>query len=164
MSGFLLGVPGRLKTLLDRLTADRASRLDEITSTRMARLNADISSRAPASDVTTLLDRLTATRAGYLDAPISGIGGGSVIKSVQRGTGSMNNSTNSVSVTISAVNTGKAFAIVEGILSSGVTRDALITDLRGATVRGVLNATSLTVARGASQETLLYSWQVIEYE
>jgi hypothetical protein len=71
MSGFLLGVPGRLKTLLDRLTADRASRLDEITSTRMARLNADISSRAPASDVTTLLDRLTATRAGYLNADIS---------------------------------------------------------------------------------------------
>lgn len=54
----LAGVPGKLKTLLDRLTATRAANLD--------RLDADVSTRAPAS--TALSNAVwTDTRAGLLD-------------------------------------------------------------------------------------------------
>ena len=67
MSGFLLGVPGRLKTLLDRLTAGRAANLDQITSTRMARMDTTISSRAPSTATDALLARLTTGRASNLD-------------------------------------------------------------------------------------------------
>lgn len=49
----------RIQTALQRLTQGRASNLDN--------LDALVSSRAPAVDVTTLLGRLTAPRAGYLD-------------------------------------------------------------------------------------------------
>ena len=48
----LLGIPGKVKTLLDRLTATRAAALDEVTSTRMARLDANVSAAAQASSYT----------------------------------------------------------------------------------------------------------------
>jgi len=80
----LLGVPGKLKTLLDRITTARAANLDNI--------DAAVSSRAPSAtalstatwtnaraanideiltDTAALDGRLTATRAGYLDAAIT---------------------------------------------------------------------------------------------
>ena len=64
---FLLGVPGRLKTLLDRLTSPRAGYLDNLsayTTTRGAKLdnlNATITSRADAT-------YYTSTRAAKLDS------------------------------------------------------------------------------------------------
>lgn len=82
-ASWLLGVPGSLKTLKDRLTSGRASNLDEITATRMARVDATISSRATQTsvntvdgNVNTLVSRLTSGRASNLDdldAPVSGI-------------------------------------------------------------------------------------------
>lgn len=59
----LLGVPGKLKTLLDRLTATRAGYLDNLPD-----LDTTVSSRAPATDTATLVSRLTADRAAALDA------------------------------------------------------------------------------------------------
>lgn len=58
--GPLFGLRAKLKTLNDRLTSVRAANLDEITATRLEKLDAAISSRAAASSY-------TATRAGYLD-------------------------------------------------------------------------------------------------
>ena len=58
----LLGVPGKLKTLLDRLTAARATKLDN--------LDTAITTRAPSSTALSTAT-WTATRAGYLDGPIS---------------------------------------------------------------------------------------------
>jgi hypothetical protein len=62
----LLGVPGRLKQILDRLTAGRASNLD--------RVDATVSSRATQTSVNsvnnavgTVNSRLTAARAANLD-------------------------------------------------------------------------------------------------
>jgi hypothetical protein len=62
----LLGVPGRLKQILDRLTAGRASNLD--------RVDATVSSRATQTSVNsvnnavgTVNSRLTAARAAKLD-------------------------------------------------------------------------------------------------
>lgn len=59
MIGALMGLPGKLKTLLDRLTATRAGLLDN--------LDAAVTTRAPASTAVSNID-YTATRAGYLDS------------------------------------------------------------------------------------------------
>lgn len=66
MMTFLMGVPGKLKTLLDRLSDTRAANIDN--------LDAAISTRAPASTAVSNAD-YTAARAGYLDALQHGNGG-----------------------------------------------------------------------------------------
>jgi len=101
-ASFLLGVPGKLKTLLDRLTATRAGYLDN--------LDATVSSRTSSSV-------WTGTKAGYLDAAVSSRLS-SAIASIQ--TGYVSSSTGSGSgedtryadVTISAVDTSKSVVIV----------------------------------------------------
>ena len=80
----LAGVPGKLKTLLDRMTATRAANLDK--------LDANISTRAAASTalsnatwteaLAANLGALTPARAARLDATVLVSG---VIKSVQTG-------------------------------------------------------------------------------
>ena len=64
MLGFLAGVPGKLKTLTDRLTSTWAAKLDTLaanfTSTISGRIDAAISSRASATD-------WTSVRAGKID-------------------------------------------------------------------------------------------------
>lgn len=66
MMALLLGVPGKLKTLLDRISSARAAKLDNI--------DAAISTRAAASTAVSNAD-LTPARAGYLDALEHGNGG-----------------------------------------------------------------------------------------
>lgn len=73
MSIFLNGVPGRLKTLIDRLVPSGTT--ETLTDARMLKLdNLDttVSSRAPSA---TALSSATWTgaKAGYLDAPISSV-------------------------------------------------------------------------------------------
>lgn len=115
MSTFLLGVPGKLKTLLDRLTAARANKLDFLTKsldelaaadtallrttwtdTRAGRIDTNVASRAAPADV-------NAAR----DAILAALGDGSVkvIKSIQQvlmGSGD---------ATINAVDTAKAMIV-----------------------------------------------------
>lgn len=106
----LAGVPGKLKTLLDRLTATRAANLD--------RLDETISSRAAAS--TALSNAVwTNTRAGRLDASVLVNG---VIKSIQThavvgATGLQTGTGEDLrykDVTISAVDTTRAIIILHG--------------------------------------------------
>jgi hypothetical protein len=75
MIGALIGLPGKIKTLLDRLTATRAGLLDN--------LDAAMTTRAAAS---TALSTATwsATKAGYLDVAISSRLSAAV-KSIQTG-------------------------------------------------------------------------------
>jgi len=104
----LLGLPGRIKILIDRITSTRASNLDN--------LNATVSSRAPAS--TALSSSVwTGTRAGYLDASIADRASQSSvdaiptspIKSVQRGLLIVGGSDSPpYNVTISSVDLGKS--------------------------------------------------------
>ena len=104
MSGFLLGVPGKLKTLLDRLTAGRAANLDQITSTRMARMDTTVGSRATNAGVWT-----NGTRT-LTSAP-------SPIKSIQSGVYEetlSGESMGSRDVTISAVTAAKSVVFVRG--------------------------------------------------
>jgi hypothetical protein len=77
MIGALMGVPGKLKTLIDRLTSTRATNLDN--------LDATVSSRAAASTALSTAT-WTSTRAGYMDSYLR-------IKSIQRGTITIEGST-----------------------------------------------------------------------
>ena len=68
MSSFLMGVPGKIKTLLDRLTSTRAEKLDKLD--QLDKFDDTISSRAPAS--TALLNTTWSDqRAVNIDATIS---------------------------------------------------------------------------------------------
>lgn len=60
----LLGLPGKVKTLLDRLTVARTDNLEQIGATRMAKIDGitanvdvNVSTRSPATDTTTILAR-----------------------------------------------------------------------------------------------------------
>ena len=104
----LLGLPGRIKILIDRITSTRASNLDN--------LNATVSSRAPAS--TALSSSVwTGTKAGYVDTAISGRASQSSvdaiptspIESVQRGLLTVGGAdAPPYNVTISSVDLGKS--------------------------------------------------------
>jgi len=106
---FLLGVPGKLKTLLDRLTATRAGYLD--------RLDATISSRTSSAV-------WTGTKAGYLDASISSRLS-SAVASIQTGYVSGSGTTGSgedtryIDTTISAVSTSKSVVIWQTATDEG---------------------------------------------
>jgi len=73
MSIFLNGVPGRLKTLIDRLVPSGSA--ETLTDTRLANLDdldAAVSTRAPSSTALSTAT-WTPTKAGYLDAAISSV-------------------------------------------------------------------------------------------
>ena len=154
----LLGLPGRIKILIDRITSTRASNLDN--------LNATVSSRAPAS--TALSSSVwTGTRAGYLDASISGRASqssvdaipASPIKSVQRGLLTVANIP-PFNVTISPVDINKS----------------VLTFSYGADVDTALTAEDLLWGRLTSSTNIRFdkydptytgytiAWELIEYE
>jgi len=90
---------------------------------------------------------------------ISSGGGGSVIKSIQRGVTAVGSTDTSVNVTISAVTTSKAFVSFCG---SQVYNGA---DNRQCFVNVNLTAsTTLQISRGLSGSVNNVSWEVIEYE
>ena len=73
MSIFLNGVPGRLKTLIDRLVPSGSA--ETLTDTRLANLDdldAAVSTRAPSATALSTAT-WTGTKAGYLDAAISSV-------------------------------------------------------------------------------------------
>lgn len=108
----LAGVPGKLKTLLDRLTATRAALLDN--------LNATVGSRAPASSA--LSNAVwTDTRAGRLDASvlvngaIKAIHTGWVAQDVTHGTTVKSTEDAAyLDIAIPAVNVGKSIVLFVG--------------------------------------------------
>lgn len=73
----LLSIPGKLKTLIDRITLARMQKVDEITPERMGRLDAAITSRAAASTALSTttwtnsradnLDQIAASRMAKID-------------------------------------------------------------------------------------------------
>ncbi len=116
MLGFLAGLPGKLKTLTDRLTSGRAANLDN--------LDAAMTSRAAASTALSTAQWTNALAAALLAvkqrAPTSYIGNGSEI------------------VTITYGIIGAAFAL------SGWTTANVLKTLRSETGAGVLNLVAVT--------------------
>lgn len=153
----LAGVPGKLKTLLDRLTAGRAANLDN--------LNATISSRAPAS---TALSNTVWTDGLASNLAQPGLLGS--VKSVQ--TGFVSSSSLSagsgedlqfVNVTISAVTTGKC--IVSFVGGAGTSVPSAVwpaNDGYYVTAR-LTSSTQLRLSCARSASNLVGRWQVIEF-
>ncbi len=118
MIAALLGVPGKLKTLLDRLTSLRAIRIDNLDNT--------ITSRAPASTALSTA-YWTNARAGYLDNLASAVPS-SFIQSIQTGysAGSSGSSGSGedqhyLDITISAVVVAKSIVLLQDFSdSSGI--------------------------------------------
>jgi hypothetical protein len=113
----LMGVTGRLKTLVDRLTSGRAANLDN--------LDAAVTTRAAASTALSTAS-WTSGRAANLDNLDAAVSSrlSTVINSIQTGTitiPSGNNST--VDATITSVNTSKAVVIPGGYYLSGGVSD-----------------------------------------
>ena len=153
----LLGLPGRIKILIDRITSTRASNLDN--------LDGAVSSRAPAS--TALSSSVwTGTKAGYVDTAISGRASQSSvdaiptspIKSVQRGVATVAD-TAPHNVTISSVDLGKS------VLTFSYGEDAETDLMADHLLWGWL--TSSTNIRFDNYESAVsyytIAWQVIEY-
>ena len=109
MIDFLLGVPGKLKTISDFLTTNwtpaRAATVDNLDTTT--------SSRAAAATAVSNLT-YTAARAALLDGTIQT----SVINSIQTGSTSIAGSV-AANTTITAVNLAKSVLIKQGAATSG---------------------------------------------
>lgn len=149
MMDFLAGVPGRLKTLIDRLTATRASNLDNI--------DAAVTTRAPASTALST-STWTGTRAGYLDTiPTLPTG---VCKNVQTGYASSSASGGSgedsgyLDITITSVATTKTFVLLHTTLVSQNYRYS----------GRLTSSTNLRISTsGGSGSTVAVRWYVIEF-
>lgn len=141
----LAGVPGKLKTLIDRLTATRAANLDK--------LDANITTRAAAA--TALTNAVwTDARAGKLDL----IG----IKSIQRGGFNWGAAETTKSVAISSVTPTRAILLLSYSTTTSATNvgEAMRETF---TAGNIASATSLSFTRGKSGATGLVEWQVIEF-
>jgi len=140
-----LGVPGKLKTLLGRLTSTRATNLDY--------LDAAVTSRAAASTALSSAT-WTSTRAGYidrLDAAISTIPT-SPINLIQRG--QTDPTTTTTDVTITAVDMAKT--VIHLLTDSGLGFTS------GAAVY-LTSTTNLRIIVGNAGGTSVVSWEVVEY-
>jgi len=83
MLGFLAGLPGKLKTLTDRLSATWASKLDTLHDSRLTAARAGYLDKLNISGNVANGTDYTATRAGYLDLLNTGAAG--TVKSIQTG-------------------------------------------------------------------------------
>ena len=148
MFDFIAGLPGQMATLLARLTATRATNLDN--------LDAAVSTRAAAS---TALSTATWTgaRAANLDTIPSLLT--SAIKSIQQISLSLA-SVSSASATITSVNTAKAIVVPAGAWLSGGTS---ITAADTAVMLNMTSATNVTATRGTSNGTLAVRFFVVEF-
>lgn len=141
----LAGVPGKLKTLLDRLTAARAANLDK--------LDANVSTRAPAA--TALSNAVwTDARAAKLDANVLTNG---VIKSIQRGTHA--GASGDITVAISSINPDKSIVILNS--SAGSLSGA---SLNTPMLKSISSTSFVVSASGAGGGGgIAFSWQLIEF-
>ena len=145
MIDFLLGVPGKLKSISDFLTTNwtiaRAAKVDN--------LDAAMSTRAPAG---TALSNGVWTQAlanslwTMSNSPVS------VVQSIQSGDTQIVVSTaNPMSVTIAAVNTAKAIAFLRGSNNSFVQ----VT---------LVNSTTISLHTSTTSGADIVSWTVLEFK
>lgn len=159
MIDFLLGVPGKLKTISDWLTtywtAARAAKVDY--------LDAAISGRAPAS---TALSNATWTngRAALLDGIIQN----SVINSIQSGAFANSGALSSgdtlgakyADITITSVNTAKSVVIISG---SGYSTNPATAALAAVPAGRLTSATNLRIAIDYGG-FIKVAWTVVEFK
>ena len=174
MSAFLLGVPAKLKTLIDRLTATRAAKLDNLDVVLSTRLSAAGYTAPDNSGISTIIAyvdeleaRLTAVRAGKLDAITEArlakldVALATGIKSIQRGTIAVTGTNLTATATITSVDTAKTELRFQGMSMQADAAWPARTSLRIT----LTNATTITATRGegVSLNDVTVNWELTEY-
>lgn len=146
MIGALMGIPGKLKTLLDRLTATRAGYLDNLSAGAVAQAGTALSTA-----------QWTNTRAGYLDnipsIPTT------PINSIQYGEVSIAAAATSATATITSVTTSKTVLV---FLGSRMTSGSTASDFQGSLT--LTNSTTVTGTRQGTGGTLVLRFVAVEFK
>jgi hypothetical protein len=147
MLGFLAGVPGKLKTLTDRLSATWAAKLDTLHDARLTATRAGYIDRLDAAIST------RATPAQVASAQLSG-----VIKSIQTGSITLTGVTTAVA-TITSVNTSKAVVLCNGVYGDETALN------KAAVAVWLSSATQVTATRSAGTGGVLMvaRYTVVEF-
>ena len=147
----LLGLPYKIKVLLDRLTPDRAAKLDNVNDT--------ITSRAPASSAVSNAV-LTDARVGLLDNLVNIASAPARIKSIQRGTVTVSGGATFASVTLgTTVDPSKSIVFNLGSASVG-------NNISNFNIGGRLQLVDGTTVRGWSgggTNAIEIGYQVVEF-
>ena len=148
MFDFIAGLPGQMATLIGRLTATRATNLDNI--------DAAVSTRAAAS---TALSTATWTNALAADIALIPSIPTSAIKSIQFISVSMTTSLTSATATITSVNTAKSMMVGMSLYndSSSAAAAACMATFT------LTNATTVTVNRGVTGGNIYCKAFVVEF-
>lgn len=145
MIGALMGLPGKVKTLVDRLTATRAGYLDNLSAGAVAQAGTALSTA-----------QWTNTRAGYLDS-IPSIPT-TPINSIQYNTVTISDTASSGTRTITAVTTAKAALIYLGASSTNSTVNSAVGRIT------LTNTTTVTANRNGTSGDLVISFCVVEFK
>jgi hypothetical protein len=152
MIDFLLGVPGKLKTISDFLTTNWTA----VRAAKVDNLDAAVSSRAAA---TTALTNVTWTdaRAAKLDLIAAS---GSVIQSIQTGVygGDMYQTGAGKNITITAVNVAKSIVLLQP--SRTLVISGYVENPRG----NLTSSTNLNIYVGTADAQNSVIWTVLEFK
>jgi hypothetical protein len=145
MLDFLAGVPGKLKTLLDRLTATRATNLDNLDAAISTRVSSSVWTNALAAELDGLAPAIAALPASF-------------VNSIQHKTGTVTGTSASATVTITGVTTAKTVLIMLGWYDNGSQATPVHIALT--------NTTTVTISRAApGASTITYvSFIVLEFK
>jgi hypothetical protein len=146
MSAFLFGVPGKLKTLIDRLTSTRAGYLDNLAQYTTTRAG--------------YLDRLNS----YLDASVAGRLGS--IKTIRYGTitiSTYNYNRQSATDTFTAVDTAKAVLIPLGMTVGGTASANAACSYRITLTNSTTVTVNVTISDGSGPPTTTVQYLLVEF-
>lgn len=146
MIGALMGVPGRLKTLLDRLTSTRATALDNLDAAISTRASASVWTGALATE----LDGLAPAIAAIPTTPIN---------SIQYNTVTISDTNTSGTRTLgTTVNAAKSVLVYLGGSYSASTMNASVGRIT------LTSGTTVTADRGGTSGNLIISFCVVEFK
>ena len=145
MSDELLGTPGKLNTLLSRISGERADEIDAMYGMLATIAVALTSARIEKLD--------------FLNAYVSTVGGAN--PTAQRGAWNMTSTQTNVNVTIAAIpNVNKAFLLP--VQCRAFTFDNYDGGFISAPVGYIVNATTINISRGASNDRAMSGrWELV---
>lgn len=144
----LLGVPGKLKTLIDLWTSTKAGYVDAAVTSR-APASTALSTAVWSSGLATELDGLAPSIAAIPTTPIN---------SIQYGEVTINTSSTSGTATITAVTTAKTVLIYLGCRTDATT----ITNANATLT--LTNTTTITATRTGNGNTLIVRFVAVEFK
>jgi hypothetical protein len=152
MIAALMGVPGKLKTLLDRLTSARAGYLDNLSAGAVAQAGTALSNGVWTNALATELDGLAPSIAAIPTTPINRIQAVSIVLS----------GVSSNTATITAVTTAKAFVVMTGFSCDASAAGAGMHHVMSKLA--LTDTTTVTASRASNTGTVSVNGFVIEFK